>query len=120
MHMEQKNLEQKNHELQEQYRNKAKTTGQLQKLYNTLKQQQVAGGLELAAEHEAEGALRVAGVRGAPLHSRAGSGNSGNSGGRQQTKFGAWEQQQYGRDRGGLQSASKSSENANSRWLAIN
>lgn len=119
MHTEQKNLEQKNHELQEQYRNKAKTAGSLQKLYNKLKQQQVAGGLELAAEHEAEGALQVAGVRGAPLHSRAGSGHSGNRAGRQQTNFGAWEQQQYGGVRGGLQSASEYTEGAGSKCLII-
>lgn len=109
MHIDQKNLEQKNHELQEQYRNKAKSAHQLQRMYNKLKQQQVAGGLELAAEHEAEDTVHIAGNRGAPMHSRAGSGHSGNSGGRHQTKFGAWEQQQYGCGaRPGLQTASMS------------
>lgn len=106
MQIEQKNLEQKNHELQVQYRSKARSQKRIQTLYEKLKQQQVAGGLELAAEHAAEDTLQVAGMRGAPLHSRTGSGHSGNSGGRRQTKFDVWEQQQYGGDRGGLQSAS--------------
>lgn len=107
MQIEQKSLEQKNHELQEQYRSKAKSQRQIHHMYTKLKQQQVAGGLELAAEHEAEDTLQVAGNRGAPLHSRTGSGHSGNSGGRHQTKFDVWEEQQYGGDRSGLQGASK-------------
>lgn len=109
MHIEQKNLEQKNHELQERYRSKAKREAQLKTLYDKLKAQQVAGGLELAAEHEIEDSLQAAGGRGPPLHQRVGSGNSGASGGHRQTKLGMWEQHQYGPGnggRGGVQSGS--------------
>lgn len=116
MHMEQKNLEKKNHDLQDQYRNKAKTAQNFKKLYDRIKLQQRAGGLEVAAEHEIEDSLQVAGGRGAPFHSRAGSGHSGNGGGRRQHKLSEYEQRHYGGgggvgggdERAGLQSASKS------------
>lgn len=121
MHLDQKALEQKNHELQEQYRNKARAAYQLDKMYKKLKQQQGTGGLELAAEHEAEDSLQMTGAHGVPRHVRAGSGHSGNSGGRGQTKFGVWEAQQYGLgagDRAGLQSASEFT-NLSSRALIM-
>lgn len=93
MHIDQKNLAQKNHELVEKYREKAKNHQQLEKLYNSLKQQQLASGIELAAEHDAENVIMNAG--GIPLnnnarphehvmHSRAGSRGSGSSGRRRQ------------------------------------
>ncbi|RMY53743.1 hypothetical protein D0863_13852 [Hortaea werneckii] len=62
MHMEQKALEEKNHQLVEAFREKSKTQQQLQKLYQTLKQQQLAAGMELAADHDAEHALKAADV----------------------------------------------------------
>lgn len=108
--MEQRSLEQKNHELQEHYRSKAKRHQQTMDLYNRLKAQQIASGLEVAAEHEADGAVQAAGISGPSKHSRAGSGGSGgNRGEPRRSKFGAWEQQQYGggHDRAGLQSARK-------------
>ena len=107
MHIEQKSLEEKNAALQANYRSKAKEHQHISKLYNKLKQQQVAGGLELAAEHDAEDVLQGVGHRSAPLQSRAGSHGSAASGGHRQTKFGAWEQQQYGGDRGGIQGGRK-------------
>ena len=118
MHMEQKVLEQKNHELQEQYRNKAKAAHRLDKMYKSLRHQQAAGGLEIAAENEASDSLQVAaGGHGAPRHNRAGSGNSGHSGGRgQTTKFNAWEQQHFRQgpdDRARLQSARESANTRN-------
>ena len=60
--MEQKALEEKNHQLVEAFREKSKTQQQLQKLYQTLKQQQLAAGMELAADHDAEHALKAADV----------------------------------------------------------
>lgn len=104
MHIEQKNLEQKNDKLQEQYRAKAKSHAHYETLYKKLKRQQVTGGLELAAEHDAEDVLQTAGQRGPSIHSRAGSGHSGNSGGRHHSgRIEAFEQQFYGGERGGAQ-----------------
>ncbi|TKA33678.1 hypothetical protein B0A50_00514 [Salinomyces thailandicus] len=91
MHVEQKSLEQKNHDLASAFREKAKGQQQLQKLYQSLKQQQLAAGMELAAEHDAEHFLQAAGTRqrhgnngrsDGHVHNRAGSTGSGHDGGR--------------------------------------
>lgn len=109
MHIEQKTLEQKNLELADKFREKCKGQQQLQKLYQSLKQQQLAAGMELAAEHDADHVLQEAGMGyrlsahriGQPMHSR-GSNGSGGSGGRSRTIH-AWENQHV--SRAGLQSA---------------
>ncbi|KAI7151670.1 hypothetical protein KC349_g9369 [Hortaea werneckii] len=80
MHMEQKALEEKNHQLVEAFREKSKTQQQLQKLYQTLKQQQLAAGMEIAADNDAEHTLKAADVAqrdGRFRQSRAGSRGSG-------------------------------------------
>lgn len=85
MQVEQKGLEKKNRDLAEAYREKAKSQQQLMKLYQSLKQQQLAAGMELAADHDAEHVLRTAGVEGQRSrhsHSRADSHGSRGSGGR--------------------------------------
>ncbi|KAF2813431.1 uncharacterized protein BDZ99DRAFT_382489, partial [Mytilinidion resinicola] len=51
---EQKNLEQKNHELVEAFREKSKTQQQIQKLYQSLKAQVMASHVATAATDEAE------------------------------------------------------------------
>lgn len=111
MHIEQKSLEQKNRELQDEYRKKAKAHVSVSKLYQSLKQQQIANGLELAADNDAEDVLQGAGNRVPGLHSRLGSDGSGHSAGRRQSQnnFTVFEQQQYGGGASGvgLQSASK-------------
>ncbi|EMC91898.1 hypothetical protein BAUCODRAFT_58923, partial [Baudoinia panamericana UAMH 10762] len=58
MHAEQKQLQQKNRDLAEAFREKAKHQQHLQKLYQSLKQEQLAAGMELAAEHDADHTLR--------------------------------------------------------------
>ncbi|KAI7303269.1 hypothetical protein KC315_g15771 [Hortaea werneckii] len=88
MHMEQKALEEKNHQLVEAFREKSKTQQQLQKLYQTLKQQQLAAGMELAADHDAEHALKAADVAQRDhrfRQSRAGSRGSGSGLGQSRT-----------------------------------
>ena len=108
MHIEQKKLEEKNHELAERFREKAKNQAQLQRLYTSLKQQQVAHGMELAAEHDADNVLHAVASNnrgGQPLHSRAGSNNSGGSGNRRQNLQG-WDSHGQG-NRHGLQSSRK-------------
>ncbi|KAK5115659.1 hypothetical protein LTR85_009830 [Meristemomyces frigidus] len=107
MHTEQKALEQKNHELAGAFREKAKHQQQLQKLYQSLKQQQLAAGMELAAEHDAEHFLQAAGQQGhhrndRHMQSRSGSNGSGEGGGRSRTIH-AWENQMG--SRAGLQSS---------------
>ncbi|KAK3651539.1 hypothetical protein LTR56_005681 [Elasticomyces elasticus] len=111
MHVDQKALEQKNHDLAERYKDKSKQQQSLQRLYNDLKQQQNAAGLELAAEHQAEHTLRAAGLvqnpqrhqrGGQPMQSRGSNGSNG-SGGQSRT-IQAWEQQNTG-SRMGLQTA---------------
>jgi len=87
MHREQKNLEQKNRDLAGKFKEKAKAQQTLQRLYQSLKAQQLAAGMELAAEHDAEYVLQAAGhathsdgARRAgqpPMQSRAGSNGSG-------------------------------------------
>lgn len=59
MQLEQNALEKKNQELADAFREKAKNQQQLQKLYTALKQQQLAAGMELAAEHDAEHVLNT-------------------------------------------------------------
>lgn len=107
MHVEQKGLEQKNHNLAEKFREKAKNQQQLQKLYQSLKQQQLAAGMELAAEHDAEHVLQSAGLVHSRherhmQHPRAGSNASGGSDGRSRT-IDAWENQMG--SRAGLQTS---------------
>ena len=101
MHIEQKKLEGKNHELADAYREKAKKQAQLHKMYNGLKQQQLAAGMELAANYDAENILQAgAGAprntsthrNGQPMYSRTGSNGSGGSGGRRQNNRG-WSNQ---------------------------
>ena len=114
MHLEQKKLEDKNLELAEHYREKSKKQAQLQRMYNTLKQQQVAAGLELAADHDADNGLHAAASgpyntsthrARQPMQNRAGSNDSAGSGGRRQNVHG-WENQAPG-NRAGLQSSRK-------------
>ena len=116
MHMEQKDLEQKNHELVEKYREKSKQQNRMQQLYTTLKQQQLAAGMELAAEHDAENVLHGAGAgghnqsnyrNGQPLQSRN-SNDSAGSGGRR-NGMQAWQNDQAQGDRAGLHTSRKSS-----------
>ncbi|KAK3677973.1 hypothetical protein LTR78_002068 [Recurvomyces mirabilis] len=98
MHIEQKNLEQKNYELNNDIKLKSKNHEQLSKLYQSLKRQQMAPSLELAAEHDAEHVLHTANAagqrNGQAMHSR-GSAGSGGSGGYSRT-IQAWEQQGRG------------------------
>ena len=112
MHLEQKKLESQNHELGNAYREKAKQQGQLQKLYTSLKHQQVAAGLELAADDDAENVLQAATTgpyntstdrNGQPMQSRAGSKGSRGSGGRRQNVH-PWENPAQN-NRAGLQSS---------------
>ncbi|KAI6903339.1 hypothetical protein D0869_12869 [Hortaea werneckii] len=87
MHMEQKALEEKNHQLVEAFREKSKTQQQLQKLYQALKQQQLAAGMEIAADNDAEHTLKAADVAQRDhrfRQSRAGS--RGSSGGLGQSR----------------------------------
>ncbi|GAB1735863.1 hypothetical protein NU219Hw_g5199t2 [Hortaea werneckii] len=88
MHREQKALEEKNHQLVEAFREKSKTQQQLQKLYQTLKQQQLAAGMEIAADNDAEHALKAADVAQRDhrfRQSRAGSRGSGGGLGQSRT-----------------------------------
>ena len=114
MHVEQKNLAQKNNELAEAYSKKARSQSQLQRLYTSLKQQQVAAGMELAADHDAENVLHAAGLdtfnhathrNGHPLQSRNSHGSEG-SGRRRRTDY-TWENNLPQGSRAGLQSARK-------------
>ena len=116
MHVEQKTLEQKNHDLAEAFREKSKNQQQLQKLYQQLKQQQVAAGLEFAADHDAEQVLQAAGGGFAGGNHRTGgqpqtrgSNGSGGSGGRRNSNN--WNNQPQG-SRAGLQSSRKPRQDA--------
>ncbi|OCK86387.1 hypothetical protein K432DRAFT_284568 [Lepidopterella palustris CBS 459.81] len=60
MHMEHKNLEQKNHDLVEAFREKSKTQQQIQKLYQSLKAQVMASHVATAATNEAEHTIHAA------------------------------------------------------------
>ena len=110
MHVEQKSLEQKNHDLAAKYREKAKTQTQMERLYKSLKHQQLAAGMELAADHDAEDALHavVGGHFGninyrQHTHSRAGSNTSG-ARDAHRNDVDVWNNQIQG-SRAGLQSA---------------
>lgn len=106
MQIEQTNLEQKNHDLVEAFREKSRTQQQVQKLYQSLKAQVMASHVATAATDEAEHALHTArgnryvdkipGTRsgipnlsqygtnahgGGKRHNRDGSGSSGGGGG---------------------------------------
>jgi E3 ubiquitin-protein ligase CCNP1IP1 len=115
MHVEQKTLEQKNHDLAEAFREKSKNQQQLQKLYQQLKQEQLAAGMELAAEHDADHVLRAAGLgqyaktnthasHQAQVHS--GSNGSGSGSGGRIRNINSWENQPQG-SRAGLGTARK-------------
>lgn len=112
MHLEQKNLEQKNHELAQKYQEKIKTNHRFEKLYQNLKQKQLAGGIQLAAEYDAEDTLHAAAGDHfgnanyqQTMPSRAGSNGSGGSGGRR-NNANPWENQSHNQGyRGGLQSS---------------
>ena len=119
MHVEQKSLEQKNNDLAGAFREKAKNQQQLQKLYQSLKQQQLATGMELAADHDAEHVLHAAGLghrNDRHMQSRAGSNGSGGSGGHNRTVH-PWEQMQQG-SRGGLQTARTLNPSLEYRYVA--
>lgn len=112
MHVEQKNLEQKNHDLAEAFREKAKNQQQLQAMYSKLKQQQMASGMAYAAQDDAEQTLQAASGdflnnkrAGQQVHGRVGSGGNGGSGGRRATAN-AWENQAQN-TRNGLHSSSE-------------
>ena len=86
MREEKKKLEEKNQKLAEAYREKGKKQQQLQRLYDQLKQQQLAAGLEVAASFDADNVLHDVATAprnntnhrgGVPLQSRAGSNGSG-------------------------------------------
>ncbi|KAK3071198.1 hypothetical protein LTR53_009078 [Teratosphaeriaceae sp. CCFEE 6253] len=102
MHVEQKTLEQKNHDLVEKYKEKSKQQQQTHRLYTQIKTHQLAAGLEIAADRDADHVLQDAGQphyahasvqRHQHMQSR-GSNVSGGSGGRSRT-IQAWEQQQH-------------------------
>ena len=109
MQLEQKNLEQKCEKLHESNREKEKAKQQLQRLYISLKQQHVAAGLEVAAEHDADNVLGAAQYNtanhpnGPSRVSRAGSKGSGH-GGERHNPAGFWQTGGQG-SRAGLQSA---------------
>ncbi len=102
MHDEKKKLEEKNEKLAEAYREKGKKQQQLQRLYTQLKQQQLAAGLEVAANFDADNVLNDIATAprnnnansnnrgGVPLQSRAGSNGSSGKGGRRNNAY-AWE-----------------------------
>lgn len=100
MQVERKDLEQKNLDLQKAFRDKAKSQQQLNRLYQTLKQQQVAAGMELAAENDAEHTLHAMGRASHAgynnsfddpvLQSRAGSNGSGGGNRRPQPAYHGW------------------------------
>ena len=111
---EQKTLGKKNEELAQKFREKSKNHQKLQQLYTSLKQQHMASGLEVAADHDAEHALQAAAGgeynmsnhrNGPQMQSRAGSYGSGGSGGRRQN-VNAWETQGHG-SRPGFQTSCK-------------
>ncbi|KAI9686254.1 MAG: hypothetical protein M1822_003910 [Bathelium mastoideum] len=59
MQIEQKNLEQKNHELMEAYKDKSRNQQQVQKLYQSLKAQVMASQVASAASDDAENAIHT-------------------------------------------------------------
>lgn len=111
MHVEQKDLEQKNYDLAEKFREKSKHQQQLQKLYQQLKQQQLAQGMEKAADNDADNVLHTAGQGNRipsyrsdiPMHSRGRSNGSAGSGGHPRM-VDEWQSQVQG-SRAGLQTA---------------
>lgn len=114
MHVDQKNLEQKNYDLAEAFREKAKNQQQLQTMYQKLKQQQMSSGMAYAAQDDAEQTLQsIAGDfvldsrngQQQQRHTRAGSAHSGASGGKRATAD-IWEGQAQ-TTRNGLYSSSR-------------
>ncbi|KAK0277463.1 hypothetical protein LTR91_006094 [Friedmanniomyces endolithicus] len=107
-HLDQKALEQKNHDLAEKYKGKSKQQQQLLRQYQLLKRGQETPGLEMAADQNAENFLRAAAAPGSLrrgsqyTHSR-GSNGSG-SGGEHSRTIQAWEQQSAG-SRVGMQTS---------------
>lgn len=82
MQGDQRALEKQNRELADALRKKSKTEAQTRQLYNALKQQQLAGGIELAVEYDAENVVQAVHHHGPnrpehSVHSRAASISSG-------------------------------------------
>ena len=124
MHIEQKALEKKNHELAQSFKEKAASQQQLQKHYNKLKQQQFAAGMELAAKYDADHVIQASATgqhhasnhrSGQSLHSR-GSNNSAGTSHRGQNAQ-PWEHQVQG-NRQGLQNSRKSHRSAHHRMTS--
>ncbi|KAK5107876.1 hypothetical protein LTR62_000586 [Meristemomyces frigidus] len=105
MHVEQKTLEQKNYDLENQIKLKSKTQQQLHAVYNRLKNQAMGPNIEMAAQRDAEQVLYAAGVghsRGKAMHSRGSAGSGGSAG--QSRTIQAWEQHGRG-SRHGMQTS---------------
>ncbi|KAL9079233.1 MAG: hypothetical protein Q9157_001851 [Trypethelium eluteriae] len=62
MQIDQKNLEQKNHELMEAFKEKNRSQQQVQKLYQSLKAQVMASRVAFAASDDAENTINTAGA----------------------------------------------------------
>ena len=108
MRLQQEQLESKNQELARHFREKSSQQQKLHKMYMTLKQQQIAAGMEVAGDYDAEHVLQAAATgphnssthrNGPPMQTRAGSHGSGGSGGLRQNVHG-WENQAQSSRRG--------------------
>ncbi|KAL9097059.1 MAG: hypothetical protein Q9165_001023 [Trypethelium subeluteriae] len=62
MQIDQKNLEQKNHELMDAFKEKSKSQQQVQKLYQSLKAQVMASRVAFAASDDAENTINTVGT----------------------------------------------------------
>lgn len=112
MQLDQQKLESKNQELAGHLKGRMKQHQTLQKMYTSLKQQQIAAGMESAADYDAENVLHAAATgsskisthrNGQAMYSRAGSHGSGESGGHRQ-HVNAWGSQAQG-NRPGFQTS---------------
>ena len=112
MQLDQQKLESKNQELAGHLKGRMKQHQTLQKMYTTLKQQQIAAGMQSAADYDAENVLYAAATgpskisthrNGQAMHSRAGSYGSGESDGHRQ-HVNAWGNQAKG-NRPGFQTS---------------
>ncbi|WPH04468.1 Hypothetical protein R9X50_00735900 [Acrodontium crateriforme] len=94
-----RSLEHKNNELANALRQKAKSLQQMRKLYEALKQQQVAAGMEMAADYDAEDVLRAAaggGVRRSDSYGSLGRKSNGSGEIRLKSSLNPWQtQEQY-------------------------
>lgn len=113
MQVEQKNLEHKCEKLHQQNIEKDRSKKGVADLYQKLKQQQMAAGIEIAADHDAENVLEAAHYNTTNHRNvqqrtgRAGSNGSHGSGARAQATNYDWQNRVEG-SRTGLQSARKS------------